>query len=63
MKVEGGSNFYLIHLAYSLGIKKILLTNAAGGINANYNVGDLMILNDHINFMGGKPINWSYTTP
>ena len=45
-----------IHLAYSLGIKKILLTNAAGGINANYNVGDLMILNDHINFMGGNPL-------
>ena len=37
-------------------MKVIILTNAAGGINENYNVGDLMILHDHINFMGGNPL-------
>lgn len=45
-----------IHLAHALGVKVIILTNAAGGINENYNVGDLMILHDHINFMGGNPL-------
>ena len=45
-----------VHLAHALGVKVIILTNAAGGINADYNVGDLMILNDHINFMGGNPL-------
>lgn len=35
-----------------LGIETIILTNAAGGINPAYQVGDLMLLNDHINFLG-----------
>lgn len=35
-----------------LGIKTLILTNAAGGLNADYAVGDLMLLNDHINFIG-----------
>ncbi|KXS41942.1 MAG: purine nucleoside phosphorylase I, inosine and guanosine-specific [Candidatus Frackibacter sp. T328-2] len=39
-----------------LGAKKLLVTNSAGGVNRNYNVGDLMIINDHINFMGTNPL-------
>jgi purine-nucleoside phosphorylase len=39
-----------------LGVKKILLTNAAGGINAKLVPGDLMILRDHINMMGVNPL-------
>lgn len=39
-----------------LGIKTIILTNAAGGVNLNYNPGDLMIINDHINFSGVSPL-------
>eukprot|EP00730_Choanoeca_flexa_P003884 TRINITY_DN11532_c0_g2_i2.p2 TRINITY_DN11532_c0_g2~~TRINITY_DN11532_c0_g2_i2.p2 ORF type:complete len:226 (+),score=27.52 TRINITY_DN11532_c0_g2_i2:48-725(+) len=35
-----------------LGISHLLVTNAAGGLNSDYKVGDLMILNDHINFPG-----------
>lgn len=35
-----------------LGVKTLILTNAAGGVNPNYKVGDLMLLNDHINFPG-----------
>jgi len=34
-----------------LGIKKMLVSNAAGGINNTFKVGDLMIIRDHINMM------------
>lgn len=40
----------------SLGIGKLLLTNAAGGINSMLEAGDLMILRDHINLMGVNPL-------
>lgn len=33
-----------------LGVKKIILTNAAGGINLNYKPGDFMVINDHLSF-------------
>lgn len=39
-----------------LGADKLIITNSAGGVNRNYNVGDLMIINDHINFMGVNPL-------
>ncbi len=35
-----------------LGVETVILTNAAGGLNPAYQVGDLMLLNDHINFAG-----------
>lgn len=35
-----------------LGVDTVILTNAAGGLNPAYKVGDLMLLNDHINFVG-----------
>lgn len=41
---------------YELGVRTVILTNAAGGINPNYSVGDLMILNDHINFTCRNPL-------
>jgi purine-nucleoside phosphorylase len=34
-----------------LGIDKLLVSNASGGINPDYEIGDLMILNDHINLI------------
>jgi purine-nucleoside phosphorylase len=40
----------------AFGIKDLLLTNAAGGINKNFRSGDFMILTDHINFMGTNPL-------
>jgi purine-nucleoside phosphorylase len=39
-----------------LGIKKLLVTNAAGGVNTAYKAGDLMLISDHINFMGANPL-------
>jgi purine-nucleoside phosphorylase len=40
----------------AFGIKDLLLTNAAGGINKNFRAGDFMVLTDHINFMGANPL-------
>jgi purine-nucleoside phosphorylase len=39
-----------------LGIKSLLLTNAAGGINPSYNQGALVLLSDHINLQGSNPL-------
>lgn len=42
-----------------LGAQILLVTNAAGGVNADYNVGDVMIIKDHINipgFAGNNPL-------
>jgi purine-nucleoside phosphorylase len=39
-----------------LGIKNLLISNAAGGVNPQYRIGDLMILRDHINLMPGNPL-------
>lgn len=41
-----------IRVMHLLGVKTVILTNAAGGLNTGYRVGDLMVLNDHINFVG-----------
>lgn len=38
------------------GVRALLLTNAAGSVNVNYHPGELMILEDHINLMGGNPM-------
>ena len=35
-----------------LGVATLVVTNAAGGLNASYNTGDLMIVKDHVNLAG-----------
>jgi purine-nucleoside phosphorylase len=40
----------------NLGVKSLLLTNAAGGINRELQSGDLMVIRDHINLMGINPL-------
>jgi purine-nucleoside phosphorylase len=41
-----------IRVMHFLGVNTLVLTNAAGGVDKSYRVGDLMILNDHLNFVG-----------
>ncbi len=41
-----------IRVMHLLGVRTLILTNAAGGLNPKYRVADLMLLNDHINFVG-----------
>lgn len=39
-----------------LGVESIILTNAAGSINENFKVGDIMLITDHIKLMGDSPL-------
>ncbi len=39
-----------------LGIETLLISNAAGGMNANFQVGDLMVIKDHISFLTVNPL-------
>src|SRR5215467_4960649 len=39
-----------------LGVKALLLSNAAGGVNPNFKVGDLMIITDHVSFFTRNPL-------
>lgn len=41
-----------VRVMHFLGINTLILTNAAGGLDTGYRTGDLMLLNDHINFPG-----------
>jgi purine-nucleoside phosphorylase len=40
-----------VRVMKKLGIKQLIISNASGGVNPDYEVGDLMILNDHINLI------------
>ncbi len=39
-----------------LGVKTLILTNAAGGVNTGFSQGALMVIDDHINLMGDNPL-------
>lgn len=47
---------YPIRVFGKLGIKKLILSNASGGVNPNYKVGDIMLIKDHINMMMQNPL-------
>lgn len=45
-----------IRVMKMLGIKHLLLSNAAGGINKEFKKGDLILIDDHINLQNGNPL-------
>ena len=46
-----------IRVMYELGIKTLFVSNAAGGTNTTFRIGDLMIITDHINFFPEHPLH------
>ncbi|MBR6098661.1 purine-nucleoside phosphorylase [bacterium] len=64
--MQGRNHFYEGHtmqeitfpvkVMKKLGVKNLILTNAAGGVNESFDAGDLMLIKDHINFMGANPL-------
>jgi purine-nucleoside phosphorylase len=67
MAMEGRFHFYEgytmkevtfpIRVMYELGIKTLFVSNASGGMNPNFKVGDLMIIDDHINLFPEHPLH------
>jgi len=47
---------YPVRLMKHLGISKIIITAAVGAINKKFKPGDIMLITDHINFMGDNPL-------
>ncbi|MBI4558698.1 MAG: purine-nucleoside phosphorylase [Candidatus Hydrogenedentes bacterium] len=45
-----------VRVAKALGIRALIVSNAAGGLNPQFAAGDLMVITDHINFMGDNPL-------
>ncbi len=39
-----------------MGIQKLFVSNASGGVNPDFEIGDVMIINDHINMFGNNPL-------
>lgn len=47
---------YPVRVFHELGIQKMIVSNASGGLNPNFKVGDIMVLTDHINFFPEHPL-------
>lgn len=45
-----------VRVMKELGVKQLIVTNAAGGVNEQFTPGDLMLITDHINNMGSNPL-------
>lgn len=45
-----------VRVMRAIGVEKLIVTNAAGGINESFHPGDLMIIEDHLNMFGTNPL-------
>lgn len=67
MALEGRFHFYEgydmktvtfpVRVMYELGIRNLFVSNAAGGVNPAFEIGDLMLISDHINFLPEHPLH------
>jgi purine-nucleoside phosphorylase len=53
---EMAAVMFPVRVLARLGVEEVVLTNAAGGINAKFRPGDFMMVSDHINFTGVNPL-------
>jgi purine-nucleoside phosphorylase len=51
-----GEVIFPVRVLYALGAGTLLVSNAAGGLNRQWSAGDIMVIADHINFMGTNPL-------
>jgi purine-nucleoside phosphorylase len=47
---------YPVRVMKQLGVETIIVSNAAGGVNPQFKVGDVVLITDHINFLGNNPL-------
>jgi len=52
-----------VRIAHELGCRRLLLTNAAGGVNEKYRPGDFMLITDHLNLLGDNPLRGERRDP
>lgn len=52
-----------VRLAHALGCRRLVLTNAAGGIAPNLSAGDFLYIRDHINLLGDNPLRGESNRP
>lgn len=45
-----------VRVAHAMGAKVLIATNIAGGVNLSYKCGDFILVEDHLNLMGGNPL-------
>jgi purine-nucleoside phosphorylase len=53
---DGRQVTFPVRVLGSLGVKQLLIANAAGGLNPDFRRGDLMLVTDHINLQGTNPL-------
>ncbi|MDR1695345.1 MAG: purine-nucleoside phosphorylase [Endomicrobium sp.] len=51
---------YPLRVLKSLGVKTLISTAAAGALNKNYKLGDIVLIKDHINFTGNNPLRGAH---